>query len=283
MTSFRDLHHGDRPLVMPNPWDAGSARILAAQGFEALATTSAGMCFAAGVGEGTLRLDDVMAHCRLLVGATGLPVSADLENGYSDTPEGVGETIRRAGETGLAGGSIEDFTGNRASPIFDRNEAVERICAAVEAARSLPGDFVLTARCEKFSYGEPDLDLVIERLNAYAGAGADVIYAPELPGLDGIRAVTRAVDCPLNVVMGMPGPVYTVDELADAGVRRISIGSALFRLAYGSLLRASAEIMEQGSFTYSREAVGFSSFDDIFSGKRPVGSRQQSGTGTWGT
>jgi len=266
MTTFRELHERDRPFVIPNPWDVGSARILKSLGFEALATTSAGMDFAAGVVEGVLDLDAVLDHCRLIVDATDLPVSADLENGYGHTPEEVAETIRRAGQVGLSGGSIEDYTGDPSSPIYDQGLAVERIAAAVEAARSLPGDFVLTARCEKFSYGQEDLDAVIERLAAYADAGADAIYAPELPGLEGIRTVTDAIDCPLNVVMGMPGPVYSIDELADAGVKRISIGSAMFRLAYGSLLHAGREIQEKGTFTYSHDAVGFSALNEIFVG-----------------
>lgn len=264
MTSFRALHERDYPFVIPNPWDAGSARILKSLGFEALATTSAGMDFAAGVVEGVLDLDQVMDHCRMIVEATDLPVSADLENGYGHSPEEVAATIRRAGAVGLAGGSIEDYTGDKASPIYDEVLAVERVAAAVEAARSLPEDFVLTARCEKFSYGQEDLGGVVKRLSAYADAGADAIYAPELPGLDGIRAVTDAIDCPLNVVMGMPGPVYSIDELAAVGVKRISIGSAMFRLAYGSLLNAGKEIQENGTFTYSHDAVGFGELNSIF-------------------
>lgn len=264
MTSFRDLHEREHPFVIPNPWDVGSARILKSLGFEALATTSAGMDFAAGVTAGVLDFDQVMDHCRMIVEATDLPVSADLENGYGHSPEEVAATIRRAGETGLAGGSIEDYTGDKDAPIYDEVLAVERIVAAVEAARSLAEDFVLTARCEKFSYGQENLDDVIKRLSAYADAGADAIYAPELPGLEGIRAVTDAIDCPLNVVMGMPGPVYTIDELAEVGAKRISIGSAMFRLAYGSLLSAGKEIQEQGTFTYSHDAVGFGELNRVF-------------------
>lgn len=269
-TSFRDLHHRDQPFVIPNPWDVGSARILASLGFEAMATTSAGVDFAAGVTEGVLGPEKMLNYCRLIVEATKLPVSADLENGYGHSPENVAATIQKAGRVGLAGGSIEDYTGDPASPIYEFEHAVERIAAAVETAQSLPEDFVLTARCENFSYDCPDLDDTIRRLQAYTDAGADVIYAPELPGLDGIRAVTNAVNCPLNVVMGMPGTVFSITELAEAGVKRISVGSAMFRLAYGALFHAAREITDKGTFTYSHNATGFQAFNDIFTGHMPV-------------
>lgn len=267
---FRELHHRNRPFVVPNPWDVGSARILAAMGFEALATTSAGVDFASGVVESVLGPDRMLNFCRMIVEATNLPVTADLENGYGHSPEDVAATIRRAGGIGLAGGSIEDYTGDPTSPIYEPAHAAERIAAAAEAARALPDDFVLTARCENFSYNRPDLDDTIRRLQAYADAGADVIYAPELPGLEGMREVAAAVDRPLNVVMGMPGPVFDITELSEAGVKRISVGSAMFRLAYGSLFHAAREILDRGSFTYSHDAIGFGEFNDIFGGYAPV-------------
>jgi 2-methylisocitrate lyase-like PEP mutase family enzyme len=265
MTSFRALHERDHTFVIPNPWDVGTARVLASMGFEALATTSAGMAFSQGVPEGLLGRDDVLAHCRELVKATDLPVSADLEKGFGDDPETVAETVTLAAETGLAGCSIEDFTGDVNNPIFDLDLTVERIAAAVEAARSLPNDFVLTARAENFLYGRPDLDDTIKRLQAFDVAGADVLYAPGLATLDDIRAVCDAVSKPVNVVMGMPGAVFGVPELDEAGVKRISIGSAFTRLAFGSLMSAAREILDDGTFTFAKDAAGFAKLDGIFS------------------
>ena len=262
--AFRALHEGPDTFVIPNPWDAGSARLLASLGFKALATTSAGFAFSLGRPEGLLTRDEVLAHCRDIVGATALPVSADLEKGFGDAPESAAETVRAAAETGLAGCSLEDHTNRRDDPIFDFSLAVERIAAAAEAARALPQDFVLTARCENFLWGCPDLDDTLRRLQAFEQAGADVLYAPGLRSLEDIRTVCAAVGRPVNVVMGMPGAVFTVRELAGAGVKRISVGSALARLAYGACLAAAQEIAAEGSFGALASAAGFAEFEDRF-------------------
>lgn len=262
--SFRALHDRDGLFVMPNPWDIGSARILAGLGFEALATTSAGMDFSLGLPEGSTTPEAVLDHCRMLVGATDLPVSADLEKGFGDSPESVAETIQAAAATGLAGGSIEDFTGDKANPIFDITLATERIAAACEARDRLAQDFVLTARCESMSYGLTDLDAVIERLLAYEAAGADVLYAPDLHDLASIKRVCEAVSNPVNVVMGLPGSTFSIGELAEAGVKRISVGAAFFRVAYGAMIGAAREVLDQKTFTKTQSGVGFAELDAFF-------------------
>ncbi|MGF1628791.1 MAG: oxaloacetate decarboxylase [Kiloniellaceae bacterium] len=261
---FRALHREEGAFVIPNPWDAGTARLLASLGFKALATTSAGLAFSLGRPEGRLARDEVLAHCRSLVAATELPVSADLEKGFGDSPESAAETIRAAAETGLAGCSIEDHTNRRDDPIFDFTLAVERIAAASEAARALPRDFVLTARCENFLWGRPDLDDTIRRLQSFQDAGADVLYAPGLRDLDEIRRLCMSLTKPVNVVMGLPGATFTIRELAAAGVKRISVGSALARLAYGACLAAAQEIVEQGTFGALSDAIGFAELEDRF-------------------
>ena len=261
---FRAMHAEPGAFIIPNPWDVGSARILAASGFRALATTSAGMAFALGVPEGRVARADTLAHCRAIVLATPLPVSADLEKGFGDSPESVGETIRAAAATGLAGCSIEDHTGRCEDPIFEFNLAVERIAAGVQARQTLPHDFVLTARCENFLWGRPDLDDTIKRLQAFERAGADVLYAPGLRELDAIRTVCDALTKPVNVVMGLPGASFSVAELAAAGVKRISIGSALARLAYGSLIRAAHEMTAAGTFDFAHGAIGFAELEGFF-------------------
>jgi 2-methylisocitrate lyase-like PEP mutase family enzyme len=268
---FRALHERPGAFVIPNPWDTGTARVLASLGFEALATTSAGFAFSRGLPEGNVSREQMFAHCRDIVAATDLPVSADLEKGFADDPAGVAETIRAAAETGLAGCSIEDFSGRPAEPIFALEHAVERIAAAVQAARSLPPhslahDFVLTARAENFLHGRADLDDTIRRLQAFEAAGADVLYAPGLESLDDIRTLCSAVSRPVNVVMGLPGMSCTVAELADAGVKRISVGSAFARLAFGALVRAAREIATQGTFTFANDAMGFAELERIFGG-----------------
>ncbi len=257
-TRFRALHAREACFVIPNPWDVGSARLLASLGFEALATTSAGLAFSLGVRDGSPSRDQVLAHCRQIVQATDLPVSADLENGFADSPEGVAETVRLAREAGLAGCSIEDYTNHRDDPIYDFGFAVERVEAAVEAARAGDDGFVLTARAENLVCGVDDLHDTIRRLQAFEAAGADVLYAPGLHDIETVRAVTSAVGKPVNVVMGMPGATLRVDELAAAGVVRISLGSAFFRAALGEFLRAVAEVREDGGFTFAERAVGFS-------------------------
>lgn len=262
---FRALHERDGAFVIPNPWDAGTARILASVGFEALATTSAGLAFSLGLPEGVVPRERVLAHCREIVASTALPVSADLEKGFGDSPKSVADTICEAAKTGLAGCSIEDHTNRRDDPIFEFALAVERIEAAVEASRGLPHDFVLTARCENFLWGRPDLADTIGRLQAFESAGADVLYAPGLHDLDTIRTVCSALTGPVNVVMGMPGATFGVAELAEAGVKRISVGSALCRAAFGRFVRAAREMKEAGTFTFSNEAIGFADLESYFS------------------
>ena len=262
--SFRALHEQEDIFVIPNPWDIGTARILAAMGFPALATTSAGMAFGMGVPEGSVGREDSFAHCREIVNATSLPVSADLEKGFGDSPEAVANCIQQAADIGLAGCSIEDHTNRSDDPIFDFNLAVERIAAAVEVCRAQPSDFILTARSENFLWGRHDLDDTIKRLQAFSDAGADVLYAPGLHDLDTIRIVCESVDKPVNVVMGMPGATFGIEELAEVGVKRISVGSAFARVAFGAFISAAREIKEQGSFTFSDAAMGFAELDGFF-------------------
>lgn len=252
---FKALHARDGAFVVPNPWDGGSARLLASLGFEALATTSAGYAFSRGKRDSIALLtrDEILANAAEVVAATDLPVSADMQDGFGPAPETCAETVRLACGMGLVGGSIEDATGDPAAPIHDFALAVERVQAAAEAAHGLP--FLLTARAENFLWGRPDLDDTIARLQAFAAAGADVLYAPGLPDLAAIRQVCAAVDRPVNVVMGLTGPVWSVAELAAAGVRRISVGGSFARAALGGLMRAAREVREQGTFTYARDAL----------------------------
>ena len=262
--AFRALHARAGAFVIPNPWDRGTACILASAGFEALATTSAGFAYSHGVPDGGVTRAQVLAHCREIVGATELPVSADLENGFGDTPEEVAETIRAAAATGLAGGSIEDHTGRPEDPIYDFNLAVDRVAAAVEAVRALPHDFVLTARAENFLHRRRDLDDTIKRLQAFEAAGAEVLYAPGLADMESIRTVCAAVTRPVNVVMGLAGTDFSVAALAEAGVKRISVGSALARLAYGAVLKAGQEMAGPGTFGYANDAAPYKALQDIF-------------------
>ena len=254
---FRQLHEGSGAFVIPNPWDAGTAKMLEKLGYKALATTSAGYAFSQGRIDGTTGRAEMMAHCKVIVEATDLPVSADLESGFGDHPEDVAKTITAAGVAGLAGGSIEDATGEKAAPIYDFALALERVQAGLEAARALPHDFVFTARAENFFYGRPDLDDTIKRLQAFEEAGADVLYAPGLKDLETIRTLCSAVSKPVNVVMGLAGLDATVEQLAEAGVKRISLGSTYARLAYGSFIAAAKETLETGSFEKAQSAPGF--------------------------
>ncbi len=254
--TFAALHAGPETFVIPNPWDIGSTKILTDMGFKALATTSAGYAFSRGRLDSAISRDEMLAHAAEIVAATPLPVSADLENGYGDAPEDAGETIRLAAGTGLVGASIEDFSGGRDGRIYDFSLAVERIEAAVAAARGQDFPFALTARAENFIRGRPDLDDTIKRLVAFEAAGADVLYAPGLPDLDAIRTVCQAVAKPVNVVMGLVGSDMTTAELADAGVRRISLGAVLARTAFGAFM-AAAEEMRAGSFTFIENAASF--------------------------
>ena len=263
---FRRLHVKGSAFVIPNPWDSGSARILAAMGFCALATTSAGMAFSLGLADGRATHRQTLDHCRMIVEATDLPVSADLERGFGDSPESAAETMRGAAEIGLAGCSLEDHTGRRDRPIYDFTLAVERIEAAAAACRALPHDFVLTARCENYLWDRPDLDDTIRRLQAFERAGADVLYAPGLRDIDEIRTVCASLSRPVNVVMGLPGVTYGVADLAEAGVARISVGSAFARLAYGSFVDAAREVRSQGTFGFAQQAMGFAELERFFDG-----------------
>lgn len=238
---------------MPNPWNAGTARILTAMGFEALATTSAGDAFMAGRRDGKLTQAETLANAKSIVDATDLPVSADLENGFGRSPEACAQTIRLAAEAGLAGGSIEDATGDPGDAIYDFELSVQRVAASAAAAREC--GFVLTARAENFLHDREDLDDTIRRLRAYADAGADVVYAPALPDITSIRLVCSVVTKPVNVLMGLTGPVYTVDELTEAGVKRITVGGSMARAALGAFERAAREIKERGTFGFAAEAM----------------------------
>lgn len=265
---FLKLHEGPGAFLLPNPWDAGTARMLSTLGYEALATTSAGLAFSLGRrdGEGLVTREEVLAHVRVIVAASDLPVSADLENGFGDAPERVVETIRLAAEAGLVGGSIEDATGDAKRPIYDPGLAVERVRAAVEAARALPFPFTLTARAENFLHGGTDLDDTIRRLQAFAEAGADVVYAPGLPSLGAIQAVCSAVaPRPVNALIGAAG--RSAAELAAVGVRRISTGSALNRAAMGAFLAAAREMKEKGTFTFLENAVPFAALSNFMARK----------------
>lgn len=268
---FVALHERPGAFVIPNPWDVGTARILHGLGFEALATTSAGLAFSLGKpdAEGAVTRDEALAHARLLVETVPLPVSADLENGFGDDPATVAETVRMAADAGLAGCSIEDATGEPSRPIYDFAHAVERVVAAVEAARAVGRPFVLTARAENFLYDRPALDDTIARLRAFETAGADVLFAPGLADLGAIREVCAAVGRPVNVVMGLVGAAFSMDDLADAGVKRVSLGSSLSRAALGAFLRAAREVRDTGTFTFAADAIPFAEIQRLMGGSEP--------------
>jgi 2-methylisocitrate lyase-like PEP mutase family enzyme len=253
--AFQALHARSGAFVIPNPWNAGTAKILAALGFEALATTSAGYAFSAGYPDSAIEVtrDDILQNAWEIVEATELPVSADLQNGFGPSPDSCSETIRLAAAIGLVGGSIEDATGDPTNPIYDLQLATERIAAASEIASR--HHLLLTARAENFLHGRPDLDDTIRRLQAFADAGADVLYAPGLPSLEAIREVCAAVSKPVNVVMGLKGATFSVEQLAAAGVKRISIGGAFARAALGAFLRAAREVKDQGTFNFAADAI----------------------------
>jgi 2-methylisocitrate lyase-like PEP mutase family enzyme len=262
--TFRELHQRDNAFIIPNPWDIGTAQLLAYLGFEALATTSAGYAFSVGKRDNTISRDEMMAHVTAIASATDLPVSADLENGFGDSPETVTETIRLAAATGLVGGSIEDSTKNLDEPIYEYELAVERIRAAAEVIRSLDFPFTLTARAENYLVGRPDLKDTIKRLQGYQEAGADVLYAPGLTSRDDIAAIVGSVDRPVNVVMGLQGVRLSLAELSELGVKRISVGSALSRAALGAFLRAAKEMQEHGTFDFADEAVSYRDISAMF-------------------
>jgi 2-methylisocitrate lyase-like PEP mutase family enzyme len=262
--AFRALHRGDRAFIIPNPWDVGTARLLESMKFEALATTSAGYAYTLGKPDGAVDRDAMLAHAAIMADATGLPVSADLENGYADAPEAVAETVRRAGAVGLAGCSIEDVPLGRESGPYDIAFAAERIRAAAEAAHGLPVPIVLTARAENFIVGRPDLRDTIARLQAFEQAGADVLFAPGITSERDIADVIASIDLPLNVIMGLQGASLTLDRLSQLGVKRVSVGSALSRAALGAFLRAARELRDFGTSTFAAEAVKYAEINAMF-------------------
>ncbi|MGA9852611.1 MAG: isocitrate lyase/phosphoenolpyruvate mutase family protein [Gammaproteobacteria bacterium] len=261
---FRALHARDGAFIIPNPWDTGTARLLAQLGFEALATTSAGYAFSLGQPDNSIQRDAMLVHIAAIASATVLPVSADLEHGYGDDPENAAETIQLAAAVGLVGGSIEDSTGRPDHPVYVLEHAAERIRAAAEAAHVLPFPFMLTARAENYLLGRPNIKDTIARLQAYQEAGADVLYAPGLATRDDIAAVVSSVDRPVNVVIGLQGVRLDLMELSAIGVKRISVGSALSRAALGAFLRAAREMCEQGSFSFADEAVSYRDINALF-------------------
>lgn len=254
---FHALHQAPRAFIIPNPWDIGTAKLLAGMGFQALATTSAGYAYTRGLSDYQVSRDQMLAHVKELAAATDLPVSADMESGYANTLEGIAETYRLTAQAGAVGASIEDATGRADDPIFDLAEAVDRVTAAVETVRALPYPFTLTARAENHLHGRTDLNDTIRRLQAYQEAGADVLYAPGLRTREEILAVVSSVDRPVNVLMGAPGMNLSASDLSDMGVKRISVGSALSRAAFGAFLRAGREMMEHGTFTFGEDAVSY--------------------------
>lgn len=264
---FRELHDRPGAFAIPNPWDAGTARILEGMGFQALTTTSAGLAYTLGKrdGDGSVTREETFANVRAIVEATDLPVAADLENGYGDSPEAAAETIRNAGEAGLVGASIEDSTGDPANPIYEFSHSVERVRAAAEAARRFPFPFMFVGRAENFIHGRPDLDDTIRRLQAYEAAGADVLYAPGLTTADQIRTVCSAVSKPVNIVMGLKGKSLSMKELAALGVKRVSVGSALTRAALEGFIRAAREIRDHGTFDFAAETISYADANDLMS------------------
>lgn len=265
---FRELHQRPGAFIIPNPWDAGTAKLLAAMGFEALATTSLGV--ANTLGQSTISLDAIIENCRMIVEATDLPVNADLENCGADDPKTAARAITRAAEAGVVGGSIEDSTGNREHPIYDFSLAVERVQAAVEAARALPFPFMLTARAENLLHGRNDLDDTIKRLQAFEAVGADVLYAPGVYDAKTIRTVTASLGKPFNLVMGFADPTLTVEQIAAAGVKRISTGGAMERHALNAFLRSAREMKDKGSFSYVRDMAPVKEVRAAFNGSVPA-------------
>jgi 2-methylisocitrate lyase-like PEP mutase family enzyme len=266
---FRALHARPGAFVIPNPWDAGTARILAGMGFEALTTTSGGLAFTLGRRDarGRVTRDEALANARAIVEAVDLPVAADLENGYGDSPETVAETIRRAGAAGLVGGSIEDASGDPRRPLYDLGHAVERVAAAAEAARALPFPFVLVGRAENYLHGRPDLDDTLRRLQAYEEAGADVLFAPGLARAEDIRTVCSALTRPVNVIAGLKGMGLGVADLGALGVRRISVGSALSRAALTAFVEGAREMRERGTFAFADRALTYAEANALVTGE----------------
>jgi 2-methylisocitrate lyase-like PEP mutase family enzyme len=262
--AFRALHQREGAFILPNPWDVGTARLLAHMGFEALASTSAGFAASMGRRDYGVSRDEVLAHIAVIAGATALPVSADLENGFGDSAETAAETIGMAAAAGVVGGSIEDSTGRLDDPIYEFEHAVDRVRAAAEAARALPLTFTLTARCENYLVGRTDIKDTIRRLQAYQEAGADVLYAPGLAAKEDIAAVVNSVDRPVNVLAGLPGLEMNREQLAALGVKRISIGSGLARAAFSAFVHAGREMHDQGTFTFARGTLMLSEIGKMF-------------------
>lgn len=260
---FKSLHERPDCFIIPNPWDAGTSKLLTNLGFEALATTSAGFAFSLGRPDQSqkISLDEVLNNAKEILSATDLPVSADLENGYGDSPDEVYKTIIKAGQIGLVGGSIEDANGTNSSPIYDFELSVERIRAAVKAKNTFNFPFILTARAENYLYGRDDLNDTIRRLQAYQEAGADVLYATGIKNYDDVIAILRSVDKPLNVMIAAS---FSVSKLAEIGVKRISTGSLLARSAYGGLVRSAQELKDKGTCTFANDAYPFKELMKIF-------------------
>ncbi|MGB2632922.1 MAG: isocitrate lyase/phosphoenolpyruvate mutase family protein [Candidatus Acidiferrum sp.] len=264
--AFRALHARSGAFVIPNPWDLGTAQMLERLGFEALATTSAGYAFSVGKQDNTPDRLEVMQHLAQISAATDLPVSADLGNGFGDAPEIAAAAIRMAADAGVVGGSIEDATGRADHAIYELTQAGERVKAAAEAARNLPFPFTLTARAENYLNGRPDLKDTIRRLQLYQEAGADVLYAPGLTSREDIRAVVKSVNRPVNVLVGLRGMSLTIEELSELGVRRVSVGSGLYRAALGAFLRAAREMKERGTFTFAEQAASSQEIGGLLKG-----------------
>jgi 2-methylisocitrate lyase-like PEP mutase family enzyme len=264
--AFRALHERPGAFIIPNPWDAGTAKLLAGLGFEAIATTSLGVANMLGRPDSTVTRDEVLANCRDIAAATDLPVNADLENCFAHAPEAAAETIRLAAEAGAVGGSIEDFTGDAANPIYELDVAVARVRAAVEVAHGLPVPLLLTARAENLLHGRNDMADTIRRLQAYEAAGADVLYAPGLRNLADVRQVVGAVKRPVNVVTGWLDPDITAAQLGQAGAKRISVGGALSRLALGAFVNAARAMQTEGSFAWMREMAPIGDLRRMFAG-----------------
>ena len=261
---FQALHQRGNCFVVPNPWDCGSARLLEHLGFEALASTGAGFAFTKGRSDLSVDARALMPQLAELCAATGLPISADLQNGFGDAPEDAAQAIVEAARAGAVGGSIEDASGNADAPLYDIGLAVERIRAAAQAARSLGFKFMLTARAENYLYGRPDIGDTIRRLQAYQEAGADVLFAPGIQSKEDIQAIVSSIDRPLNVIMGFQGIQLTVGELQELGVARVSLGGSLARAAYGALMRAAAEVQSAGTFDYAADAMPAKEINRIF-------------------
>ncbi|WP_347985828.1 isocitrate lyase/phosphoenolpyruvate mutase family protein [Methylomonas sp. AM2-LC] len=261
---FVELHQSGNCFVMPNPWDIGSARLLAQLGFKAIASTGAGFAFSRGSSDLSINVRDMLPHLAELSMATDLPLSADLQNGFGDSADDVAQTILAVAKTGIVGGSIEDASGNADNPIYDIELAAERILSAAAAAKTLGFKFMLTARAENYLYGKPDIGDTIRRLQAYQEAGADVLFAPGIQSKHDIQAILQNIDKPLNVIMGFNGIQLSVSELQELGVTRISLGGSLARAAYGAFLRAATEVQSAGTFNYATEAVSAKELNGIF-------------------